>query len=47
MQPPVPPAGVLDDMTQKIDELKQLTDLKAEGVLTGEEFEARKRRLLG
>lgn len=36
-----------DDMTRKIDQLKQLGDLKAQGVLTEEEFEAQKRRLLG
>jgi hypothetical protein len=46
-QAPDPPSADLDDMTQKIDQLKQLADLKAEGVLSGEEFEARKRRLLG
>ncbi|MFG2602808.1 SHOCT domain-containing protein [Streptomyces sp. NPDC048514] len=46
-QGPVPPSAGPDDMTRKIDQLKQLSDLKAEGVLTGEEFEARKRRLLG
>ncbi|MFF8473816.1 SHOCT domain-containing protein [Streptomyces sp. NPDC015414] len=46
--PPAPaaaqPAG--DDMTNKIDQLKQLADLKTQGVLTDEEFEAQKRRLL-
>lgn len=36
-----------DDMTSKIDQLKQLADLKAQGVLTDEEFEAQKRRVLG
>ncbi|MGD1223121.1 MULTISPECIES: SHOCT domain-containing protein [Streptomyces] len=43
--PAAPPAA--DDMTQKIDQLKQLADLKAQGVLTDEEFEAQKHRLLG
>jgi hypothetical protein len=38
---------ITDDMTSKIDQLKQLGDLKAQGVLTGEEFEAQKRRVLG
>ncbi|MFG2133722.1 SHOCT domain-containing protein [Streptomyces sp. NPDC048751] len=38
---------VADDMTDKIDQLKQLADLKAQGVLTDEEFEAQKRRVLG
>jgi hypothetical protein len=36
-----------DDMTAKIDQLRQLADLKAQGVLTEEEFEAQKRQLLG
>ena len=38
---------VADDMTDKIDQLKQLADLKAQGVLSDEEFEAQKRRVLG
>ncbi|QES47237.1 hypothetical protein DEJ50_04715 [Streptomyces venezuelae] len=42
--PPPPPA---DDMTVKMDQLKQLGDLKAQGVLTEEEFEAQKRKILG
>ncbi|GEJ99691.1 MULTISPECIES: SHOCT domain-containing protein [unclassified Streptomyces] len=42
--PPAPAAG--DDMTSKIDQLKQLADLKSQGILTDEEFEAQKRRLL-
>jgi hypothetical protein len=47
--PPAPaePQSVDDDMTRKIDQLKQLGDLKAQGVLSEEEFEAQKRRLLG
>ncbi|MFF9914101.1 SHOCT domain-containing protein [Streptomyces sp. NPDC013457] len=47
-QPPPPapePAG--DDMSTKIDQLKQLGELKAQGVLTEAEFEAQKRALLG
>ncbi|MEU0253977.1 SHOCT domain-containing protein [Streptomyces sp. NPDC006184] len=39
-------ASVPDDMSHRIDQLKQLTDLKAQGVLTDEEFESQKRRLL-
>ncbi|WP_369250859.1 SHOCT domain-containing protein [Streptomyces sp. R41] len=31
----------------KMDQLKQLGDLKAQDVLTEEEFEARKRNILG
>ncbi|MEU0051002.1 SHOCT domain-containing protein [Streptomyces sp. NPDC006309] len=45
--PPAPaPASASDDMSHRIDQLKQLTDLKAQGVLTDEEFESQKRRLL-
>lgn len=45
--PPAAPQPGTDDMTGKIDQLKQLADLKAQGVLTEEEFEAQKRRVLG
>ncbi|AVV44577.1 hypothetical protein C6376_27215 [Streptomyces sp. P3] len=47
--PPAPAAAQPhdDDMTAKIDQLRQLADLKAQGVLTEEEFAAQKRRLLG
>ncbi|MGX1132009.1 hypothetical protein RKD49_004199 [Streptomyces glaucescens] len=38
--PPVP------DMTDKIEQLKQLGDLKAQGVLTEDEFQEQKRRVL-
>ncbi|MET8131474.1 MULTISPECIES: SHOCT domain-containing protein [unclassified Streptomyces] len=41
---PAPPA---DDMTSKIDQLKQLGELKAQGVLSEAEFEEQKRRILG
>ncbi|MFF4881763.1 SHOCT domain-containing protein [Streptomyces nigra] len=45
--PPAPSAPVAaDDMTAKIEQLKQLGDLKAQGVLTEEEFQAQKRRIL-
>ncbi|MER5657246.1 SHOCT domain-containing protein [Streptomyces sp. NPDC060011] len=40
-----PPPGA--DMTSKIDQLKQLGDLKNQGVLTEAEFEEQKRRILG
>ncbi|MGW1490399.1 MULTISPECIES: SHOCT domain-containing protein [unclassified Streptomyces] len=43
--PPPPPPG--DDMTAKMDQLKQLGDLKAQGVLTEEEFAAQKAKILG
>ncbi|MFC9280692.1 SHOCT domain-containing protein [Streptomyces collinus] len=45
--PAVPPPPAADEMTEKIDQLKQLADLKAQGVLTEEEFADQKRRLLG
>ncbi|MEU9009113.1 SHOCT domain-containing protein [Streptomyces sp. NPDC048479] len=44
---PTPPAPPGDDMSNKIDQLKQLGDLKAQGVLTEEEFAAEKRKILG
>ena len=46
--PPAPaaPQPGADDMSSKIDQLKQLGDLKAQGVLTDEEFETQKRRIL-
>lgn len=47
-QPPAPaPAPSGDDMGTKIEQLKQLGELKAQGVLTESEFEAQKRALLG
>ncbi|MFF3613004.1 SHOCT domain-containing protein [Streptomyces sp. NPDC002580] len=45
--PAPPPAAPADDMTSKIDQLKQLGELKAQGVLTEAEFEQQKRRILG
>ncbi|MFE0451748.1 SHOCT domain-containing protein [Streptomyces sp. NPDC058914] len=44
---PGPSPAAADEMTSRIDQLKQLADLKAQGVLTDEEFEAQKRRVLG
>ncbi|CAL9342319.1 hypothetical protein SUDANB108_00289 [Streptomyces sp. enrichment culture] len=49
-RPPAPPAAASqpdDAMTTRIDQLRQLADLKAQGVLTEEEFAAQKSRLLG
>ncbi|MHA5051499.1 SHOCT domain-containing protein [Streptomyces sp. SD15] len=43
---PPPPASPTDDMTSKIDQLKQLGELKAQGVLTEAEFDEQKRRIL-
>ncbi|MFG2339629.1 SHOCT domain-containing protein [Streptomyces yangpuensis] len=42
---PAPPAG--DDMTSKLDQLQKLGELKAQGLLTEEEFAQQKSRLLG
>jgi hypothetical protein len=42
-----PPAQSADDMSSRIDQLKQLGELKAQGVLTEAEFEEQKRRILG
>ncbi|MFH9891385.1 SHOCT domain-containing protein [Streptomyces luteogriseus] len=44
-EPPAPPAA--PDMTSKIEQLKQLGELKNQGVLTEAEFEEQKRALLG
>ncbi|WP_369244005.1 SHOCT domain-containing protein [Streptomyces sp. R41] len=40
-------AAPTDDMGSTLDQLKQLGELKAQGVLTEAEFEEQKRRLLG
>ncbi|MEU6977634.1 MULTISPECIES: SHOCT domain-containing protein [unclassified Streptomyces] len=44
-EPPAAPAAV--DMSSKIEQLKQLGELKDQGVLTEAEFEEQKRRILG
>ena len=44
-QPAAAPAA--DPTTQRIEQLKQLGELKAQGVLTEAEFEEQKRRILG
>jgi hypothetical protein len=41
------PAPSAPDMTSKIEQLKQLGELKAQGVLTVAEFEEQKRKILG
>ena len=43
-QPAPPPA---DDMDTKLAQLKELGELKTQGVLSDAEFEAQKRRILG
>jgi hypothetical protein len=44
--PPPAPAPA-DDMDTKIAQLKELGELKAQGVLSEEEFAAQKQRILG
>ncbi|KQX09352.1 hypothetical protein ASC82_25830 [Streptomyces sp. Root431] len=45
--PPAPaPAAPADDMSSKIAQLKELGELKDQGVLTEEEFTAQKSRIL-
>lgn len=44
--PAAPSAPPPPDMTSKIEQLKQLGDLKSQGLLTDAEFEDQKRRLL-
>ncbi|RSS54172.1 SHOCT domain-containing protein [Streptomyces sp. WAC01280] len=45
--PPAPaPAAPADDMSSKIAQLKELGELKDQGVLTEEEFTAQKGRIL-
>jgi hypothetical protein len=48
--PPPPPAAApppADDNDRKLDQLKELGELKAQGVLTEEEFAAQKAAILG
>ncbi|MFE7897379.1 SHOCT domain-containing protein [Streptomyces sp. NPDC057424] len=42
-----PPAPAASDMPSKIEQLKQLGELKDQGVLTEAEFEEQKRTILG
>lgn len=42
-----PPPAPEDEMTSKIDKLKELGELKAQGILTEEEFAAEKQKVLG
>jgi hypothetical protein len=48
-QPPPPPpaAAPVDPMTAKLEQLKQLGELKAQGLVTEQEFAAQKARILG
>jgi Short C-terminal domain len=45
--PPAPAAPVNDGTDRKIDQLRELGELKASGVLTEEEFAAQKAQILG
>lgn len=45
-QPPPPPSAT-DDRDHQIAQLKELADLKAQGILTEEEFAAQKAEILG
>jgi hypothetical protein len=46
-QPASDTAPPADDMDTKLAQLKQLGELKSQGVLSEEEFEAQKSRILG
>ena len=45
--PPPAPAPAVDPMDDKLEQLKQLGELKTQGVLSDQEFEAQKARILG
>ena len=45
-QPPPPPPAPVQPQRSRYDELKQLADLKTQGILTEEEFAIRKARIL-
>jgi hypothetical protein len=42
-----PGPGEADSMSDKLEQLKQLGELKDQGVLTEQEFQAQKQRILG
>jgi hypothetical protein len=44
---PAPAAPAQDDRSRQIEQLKELAELKAQGVLTEEEFAAQKAQILG
>jgi hypothetical protein len=46
-QAPPAPSAPAQDGESRMDQLKSLGELKAQGVLTDEEFEAEKARILG
>jgi hypothetical protein len=47
--PPVaaPPPATASPQGSEVDELRQLAELKSQGILTEEEFAAKKRQILG
>ncbi|MFC9324168.1 SHOCT domain-containing protein [Kitasatospora sp. NPDC057015] len=45
--PPPPPPAPADDMSTRIAQLKELGDLKAQGILSEAEFETQKAAILG
>jgi hypothetical protein len=45
--PPPPPAPAAGGESSMIDQLKELGELKSQGILTEEEFAAQKAKLLG
>ena len=44
---PPPPSAPADDMDTKLAQLKEIGELKSQGVLSEEEFAAQKQRILG
>ena len=42
-----PPPAPADDMDTKLAQLRELGELKSQGVLSEDEFQAQKRRILG
>jgi hypothetical protein len=46
-QAPAPEPAPADDMDAKLEQLRQLGELKSQGVLSEEEFFAQKQRILG
>jgi hypothetical protein len=50
VQPPAPPPPVpppADPVSQRLNQLERLAQLKAQGALTDEEFDAQKKQVLG
>lgn len=45
--PPAPPSPPQDDMNAKLGQLKQLGELKDQGVISQAEFDQQKSRILG